>query len=186
MNKQIEMIDRVLNELQSNIARRAVEFFKYGWVIFAGCLTHYLLSLLGLHGWIKFVWMIVPVLCVLLGVMSGSRKSNHSNISTSEKLLGAVWGIVGLVMIYLSLVAPGLGFFPASMGLPIVLILFFILVAMTGITINHLPTIGLSSAFFLGSIAASAMGEAYHLPILTIVILLGFILPSYLIKAKFL
>jgi len=30
MNDQIEMIDQVLGELQKNIARRAVDFFRIG------------------------------------------------------------------------------------------------------------------------------------------------------------
>jgi len=185
MNDQIEMIDRVLGELQKNVAQRAVVFFRFGWVIFAGCISHYLLLLLGKEEWLRVVWIAVPIVCISQGILSGILTQRHTSISHSEKLLGGVWGVAGLVMIYISLIAPRLGLMPKELGLPMVLLILFFPIILTGIAIKHTPTIVLSSLFFFGSIAVSALDLNYHLHILTLVILFGLILPSHLIRVTF-
>ena len=186
MNEQLEMIDRVMGTLQKNVARRAVEFFRYGWVILAGCIFHYLFMCLGKPEWVTVVWIAVPILCILLGLVTGIGSTNRSNISISEKLLINTWGIIGLVLIYLSLIAPRLGFVPGALVLPLVMILMFISVVLTGLAIKHTATIALSSCWFFGSIAASLLPGTYHVHILALVVLFGYLLPAYLIKVKFL
>ena len=186
MNDQIEMIDKVLRELQKNIAQRAVDFFRIGWVIFFGGLVHYLLAYLNRYGLIQILWIIVPGLCVLVGIISNSRRSDYTSLSTSGKLLVNVWGVVGVSMIYLSLIAPRLGFMPWDMGIPMVFICMFISVSITGLAIKHTPTIYLSLLWIAGSVAASILDPAFDIHILMAVVLLAFLLPSYLIKAKYL
>jgi len=186
MNDQIEMIDRVLGELQKNIAQRAVDFFRIGWVIFFGGIVHYLLAYMNRYDLIQIVWIIVPGLCVLVGLLSNSRRSDYTSLSTSGKLLVDVWGVVGVSMIYLSLIAPRLGFIPSELGIPLVFMCMFISVSITGLAIKHTPTILLSMLWFLGSIAASSLDPKFDIHILMLVVLFAFLLPSYLIKAKYL
>ncbi len=185
MNEQMEILDQVLGELQKNVARRAVQFFRYGWIILAGCLTHFLLVFLGKEAWLEYIWIAVPVLCILLGVASGFSSSNQSNVSLSEKQLMNTWGIVGFLMIYISFVAPNLGFIPEELILPLVMTLMFVSIIITGLTIRHTPTILLSSLWFLGSITASMVPGEFFVHILTVVVVLGYLLPAYLIKAKY-
>ena len=186
MNDQIEMIDQVLRELQKNIAQRAVDFFRIGWVIFFGGLLHYLLAYMNRYDLIQIVWIIVPGLCILVGIIANSRRSDYTSLSTSGKLLVNVWGIVGVCMIYLSLIAPRLGYIPAEMGIPMVFICMFISVSITGLAIKHTPTIILSALWLVASVSASALNPIFHIHILMAVVLLAFLLPSYLIKAKYL
>ena len=186
MNDQIEMIDQVLRELQKNIAQRAVDFFRIGWVIFFGGLFHYLLAYMNRYDLIQIVWIIVPGLCILVGIISNSRRSDYTDLSTSGKLLVNVWGVVGVSMIYLSLIAPRLGYIPAEMGIPMVFICMFISVSITGLAIKHTPTAILSLFWIVASVSASALNPIYHIHILMVVVLLAFLLPSYLIKAKYL
>ena len=186
MNDQIEMIDRVLGELQKNIAQRAVDFFRIGWVIFMGGIVHYLFAYMHRYDLIQIVWIVVPGLCTLVGIVSNSRRSGFTSLSTSGKLLVNVWGVVGVSMIYLSLIAPRLGFIPTELGIPMVFICMFISVSITGLAIKHTPTILLSLLWLLGSIAASIMDPQFDIHILMAVVLLGFLLPSYLIKVKYL
>lgn len=185
MNKQLDMLDQLVGELQKNVARRSVVFFNTGWVILAGCLSHFMLVYLGQEQWIQINWIVVPILCIILGLVTGLRSPNSSNISHSELFLKSVWGVVGLVMIYLSLIAPRFGFIPWDSGLPLALILLFIPIMITGITIKHLPTMALSSVWFVGSIAASTISAQFHVHILTLVVILGYLLPAYLIKARY-
>jgi|FLOH01.1.fsa_nt_gi hypothetical protein len=185
MNNQIEMLDHVLGELQRNVARRAVEFFRFGWVILAGCVAHFILAYIGAYNWIQAVWIVVPILCTLLGVVSGMKRSNRYNKSISEKLLINIWAVVGLVMIYLSFIAPRLGLFPDTIVLPLVMTLMFISIILTGLTIKHPPTIVLSFLWFAGSIVAAILPLEYYVHILTVVVVLGYLLPAYLIKVKF-
>ena len=185
MNNQIEMIDHVLGELQKNVARSTMQFFVIGWVLLAGCIMHLLLGVMGKPEWIKINWIIVPIASVLLGLISGFSNKVPQHISTSEKLLKNVWGVVGLVMVYLSFIAPLFGIIPKEIVLPVILSLMFISVIITGLTIKHTPTIILSSFWFIGSIVISFVQPEYYVHILMIVVLAGYLLPAYLIKVKF-
>lgn len=185
MNNQIEMIDHVLGELQKNVARSTMQFFLIGWVLLAGCIMHLLLGVMGKYEWIQINWIIVPIASVLLGLISGFRQKVPTHMSTSEKLLKHVWGVVGLVMIYLSFIAPLLGIIPQTIVLPVILSLMFISVVITGLTIKHTPTIILSSLWFIGSVVISYVPPEYYVHILLVVVLGGYLLPAYLIKVKF-
>ncbi|NQV15637.1 hypothetical protein HQ531_09285 [bacterium] len=185
MNEQIEMIDRVLGELQKNVAAKAAKIFLLGWGIVLGCITHLLLGYFDKYEWLMVNWIVISFLSMILGILMFGRDTSRSKSSKHEILLLNLWGVAGLVQLYIGFVAPYAGFIESENALPMVLLIMFISVMVTGLAVDHRPTIGLSIFWVIGSITASLLPDQFQVLVLLVVVLCGFLLPSYLIKVKF-
>lgn len=185
MKEQVEIIDKVLSEMQQNIANESWHLLMWGWLVLISCTAHYALTSQGLFNWLPALWLTTMGSGILTEVLVSLRKNKKAySITFADKVMISVWGAISLSNMLIAFIAPHFGVIPYTAVIPLIMLLIWVATLVTGITINYTPATALSFAWLLGALICANIKPENQILVMAGSTLLGFLAPSYALKLK--
>jgi hypothetical protein len=185
--ESLDIITKMVDRAKQNYSADSFYYIMWGWLVFVAALLSYFLSPI-LKGNIGLIWLLMP----LGGVVSfiyGYKNNKIQKIKTHvETSINNVWLTLGLAFISV-MIATALG--QMFDFLPVFILLYGIGIFLTGRFLQFLPMIiggSLCFPLFILCLYFSILDENNYLKqylVLAIAILVSYIVPGHLLKAKY-
>jgi len=179
--ESIELIQRMIKSAQHDIEDDSFYFLLWGWAVFFACVLNFVLMKLG-SAYPFIGWMILMPLAGVVTAVYGSKKERKSKVKSYVDSLMKYVLISFLVSLFMVL------FFMGKLGLntyPMVMMVYGFWLFISGGALKFKPLIiGGIINWVLAAISFFLFFE-FQLIVLGIAVLLGYIIPGYMLKSKF-
>jgi len=183
MNEQLEILDKALANLRGNYADNSWHLFMWGGLILSACAFHYaFMAVLQRPELISWAWGVAVIFGVSTEVIVGVRSAQGSRgVSYLEKSIATVWALLGIAMSLLAFVAPAAGLIDYQAIIPLVMLLVWVGALFTGISIRFAPLTVLGNTWLVAVVIALAVPAANQLLLMSMSIVVGYLLPGFLL-----
>ncbi|MGB3465121.1 MAG: hypothetical protein WBA74_07625 [Cyclobacteriaceae bacterium] len=174
------IIESMITTAKGNVASNQYYFVMWGWVIALINLFVYVSETFFEFAYAQMAWMI----CFPLGIFTAihaARKAKERKVKTHlDDLFKYMW--MGFFIAIIIIVAAGskIGYYIN----PMIILITSFPTLVTGLAIRFKPLIYGGTAFWLFAAAGFASPHEYHSLIGAIAIIIGYLVPGYLLKRK--
>lgn len=183
LNKEesLELITRMINQAKSNYNKRGSFFFLlWGWAVMLANIGHYMLGKFSDYPHPYIVWLIAIPAGIISGIYGARLSRKALVVSHLDRLYGKIWLAVGLGIIICLLFMSKLSFNHNA----VILLLSGIGTYISGVLLRFSPLIWGSIALGVASIVAFNVPMIDQYLVGGVGILLGYLVPGYLLKNK--
>lgn len=178
--ESLAVIMNMIQTAKTNIRDESFYFLLWGWLVFSASLSNYFLIKYN-SGYASMAWMLMPVGGIITAIY-GFRQHKQQKVKTyvdefMKYVLIAF--LTSLCIILLSMQKLGLNTYP------MILIVYGIWLFVSGGVIRFSPLLAGGIINWLFAIAAFFVPFEIQLLFLAIAVLLGYIIPGYLLKRKY-
>lgn len=182
MESRIELIEKMINSTKSDLSKNSFPFLLWGWLVFAASLLHYALMFLTQykHPYIAWLLMVIGGIIHFIYVFRQEKKSKSK--SFTDQALRGIW-----VSFSISIALLLLGMYAQSPEIvyPYFIILYAIAIFATGYVLEFKPLVyGALSNWIIAGFCLFQPFQ-FQLLLLALAILLSYIIPGYMLKAKY-
>jgi len=177
-NESLEIISKAISQAKSNAGRGgSFQIIWWGWIIALANLGHYFLDVQGYeHPYI--VWILTIPAATVSGIY-GYRQGKKSKITTHmDEVYGQIWIAVFVVIITLVVFMAKLGYNHN----PAILCVAGIGMYVTGVLLRFKPVIAGAVLLWLGAIVAFNVDITSQYLVAGITIMIGYLIPGYILK----
>lgn len=177
--ESLKIISKAINQTKENIKEQSFYYIMWGWLISIASFTNYLLLLLTDIKKSYITWLILmPIGWIISIVYSKKREKNMKYETQLDTFLKNLWIVIGVSFIGVIYISYTLKINPT----PFTLLLAGIGTLVSGLTMKFKPLSigGIILLFF--SIISLFVGNYETLLINGIAIILGYLIPAYLLK----
>ena len=177
------LINEMILTAKHGLADDSFHYLLWGWLVFIASMTNYILMVVVKT---EYNWLPWPVLMSLGGVIAviySIREKRNRKVKTYvDSFLGYTWTAV-LVALFLTIFIGGrLG---VTAVYPCILILYGIGLYISGRAFSFMPLVIGSTGCWLCAIIACFVSIDIQLVLVGLSVLLGYIIPGYILKLKF-
>lgn len=178
-SESLALIANVILEAKSRFKENGFSFIFLGICSFIASLGQFILLKFELYQINYYPYFIMPI----AGVITYFYYKNKNSVAKAKNIIGSMLKILGIIVGFNAMIAGF--FFWAKFGIaliPFMLILFSIWLALTGVLVKN--NIFLASGIVINVIAYLSffVGREYHPLILSIVSLIGIVIPGILLN----
>lgn len=177
--ESLNLISNTINKTKENIKEQSFYFLVWGWQVTIASFTHYLLLSYTdfLHSYLTWI-IIIPIGWILTIIYSKKQIANMKYETYLDRFLKYLWIVIGISFINIIFICSFLKVIPTSL----ILLLAGIGTLITGLTMKFKSlTIG-GIMFFAFSIVSLFVSNTETLLVNGIAIILGYLIPAYLLK----
>lgn len=178
--QSLEVIMQMINKAKSNIEDNSFYFLLWGWLVFIASLCHYFLLMVNYDK--PFLpWMLMPaggILSAIYGARQSKQQRSTSYVDDFMKYVLIAF-LVSLCLVLVFMSRLGLGTYP------MVMLVYGIWLFINGGAIRFNPLLIGGVINWIIAIAAFFVGFDMQLLLLAAAVLLGYIIPGYMLKNKF-
>lgn len=181
--ESLELIQSMINKTKDSVADDSFYFLLWGWLVFACCLTEFILKVYLRYPNHYFVWLLMPVAGVISGVY-GSRQARQKKVkSFVDESLDHLW--IALGMAFIVLVIVNMSSAGWQMAFTYYILLYAIGTFISGRLLRFRPLVagGLIN-FALAAISAQFPYD-YQLLIGSVAIMASYIIPGHLLRNRY-
>lgn len=179
-SESIQVIQRMITTAKNELMDDSFHFRLWGWLVFAASMGHYILWKIDFDK-PYLVWMLMPlggILAFIYGKRQHERQRVKSYIDDVMKyvLLAFLFSLI-IILVFMS-----------KLGLnayPMVMVIYAVLLFVSGGAVQFRPLIIGGVANWVLGIAAFFVTFDVQLLLLATAVMIGFIIPGHLLKAKF-
>jgi Flp pilus assembly protein TadB len=178
--ESLRIIKNMIQSAKNDFEDDSFQYLFWGWLVFVAAITHYVLLQMN-NEYASFVWILMPI----GGIVSAlrSRKSNKEKKAKSyvEQFIGHISTafLVSLCIILFSI--PHL----QESCYPVILVLYGIFLYVCGSVIEFNPLRIGGALNWIAAIIAFNVTFDIQLLVLASAVLVGYIIPGYLLKRKY-
>ena len=186
--ESLQLISRTIASIKEDFRRDNYYFILWGWVISLACILQFtmlraLISIkayehLNLYSWI--IWGILVAIGTALGYRHRSGKDTGIIKSHTGKFFIILWQTSGVAMVLAVLISLKYHIIPG----PFILTITGLATLISGRLISFKPLIYGGIAFFAFAAAASFLNNEYQLLISASAIIVGYLVPGYMLKSS--
>ena len=187
-NESLIVITEMINNLKEDYKDDAYSFILWGWTITLACITHFIIiqihcryEIFSRMGLISMVlWVAFVTAGFIIHYMHKMREAKHKprNRSLYERFIKALWLAAGLNMVVIIFLCFKFEIYPPVLIMPIIGMATMIM----GLMIRFKPIIAGGFIFFAATIIAAFWLYEYSLIVDAVAIILGYLVPGYLLK----
>ncbi len=177
-NESLEIISRAISQAKRNAARGgSFQILWWGWVIALANLGHYILYMIS-YQYPYVVW-IVTIPAVIVSALYGYNTSKKSKVvSHMDQVYGHIWTAAFVAIMTLVVFMSKLGYNHN----PAILLVAGVGMYTTGILLKFKPVIIGAIVLWLGAVIAFFVGVHEQYLVAGITIMIGYLIPGYLLK----
>ena len=178
--ESLELIQRMIRSTQGNFSHDSFYYLFWGWLVFAAALGHYLLMQLQV-AWAPAVWALMPLGAVVTLLYSKKQNDKTTVRTHIDRVLGYLWLGLG-ISFFLVLM---LGSKNSQLTYPIIMVLYAIGLFTSGGAMQFRPLIIGAVCCWILAVVAYFLPFELQLLCLAAAVLLGYIIPGHMLRAKF-
>jgi hypothetical protein len=178
--ESLQIIEKMINRTKENIHENSFYFLLWGWIVLIGILGQTILANFTDFAKPYLTWLVI-IIGLIINIIYAMRQGKKTRISTHvDKVNFMVW-IAFLVSYTITIV------FMAKLNYNIVPIIFLLTgnaTFLTGIVIKFKPLIWGGIVFWIGAIGLFILPGNLNIFIPPLAIILGYLVPGYLLKSQ--
>ena len=180
-NESLEIITRAIAQVKKNAGGKEGSFqlLWWGWIIALANLAHYLLAIN--HYEHPYIVWVVTVPAAIVSAVQGYRSGKKRKIRTHmDDVYGQIWMATFVVIITLVLFMARLDYNHN----PAILCAAAIGMYVTGVLLRFKPIVIGAIVLWMGAIVAFNVGVNEQYLVASVAIMLGYLVPGYLLKRE--
>jgi len=184
--QSLELIESMISRARNTFTDNSHLYLLWGWVVFSCSVLQFLLNNVFHYERHYLVWMLTWLVAVYQ-VFYLAKKRKKTRVKTySDHIINFVWisFIVSMVLM-IFIIGRGLDDRTYHILNPVFLALYGIPTFLTGIIIRFKPLVTGGISCWVLSLGASFTPADYHVLLIAAAMLVAWIIPGYLLKAKF-
>jgi hypothetical protein len=181
--QSLQLIDAMINKAKNRFNENGFLYLLWGWIIFICAIVHFIALKFQLFTKPEIIWLstIGATLYQIVYLIKAKKKETVKTYS--DGILDAVWMCFGICMGILSFIIGKNNLWEYMY--PLVLMFYGIPTFLSGAVMQFTPLkIGGIVCWAL-AIASTFVSPLYYLLLLSLAVLVAWIIPGYLMKAKF-
>lgn len=182
-NESIALIEDMINKAKSNFSDDSFLYLLWGWVIFICSIGHFILLKTELVKYPEYIWALTWI-AVLIQIFYIFKVEKKKRVKTyTDEIIGYIWMSFGFTMFFITII---LGYSSSWVILyPLLLFLYGTPTFLSGAIIKFMPLkIGGIVCWGLAFVAKFTP-NIYILLLLATSVIAAWIIPGYLLKAKY-
>jgi len=178
--QSLEIINNMIESTKSQVRKNAFYFLLWGWVTLIACLLHYIFLKTAITEKPHMAWLIVIIGVVATLVYNFKRSKDDEPFTHLNKILALTW--LSFFISYLIIIVYLKEFNYKAYQL--VFILTGSATFISGMIIKFRPILYGGILFWIGSIISFHLSYENQILISIPIIILGYLIPGYLLKRK--
>ena len=177
--ESLHIISDAINKTRENIRGQSFYYLLWGWIVTIASFSHYVLASNTNFKMEYLPWLIlIPIGWITSIAYSIKREKTKPYQTYFELFLKYLWIVLGISFILVVFISAKLKINPTAL----VLLLAGIGTFISGLTLKFKPLIIGGLLLFIFSIISLFVDKSYILLIHTIAIIVGYLIPAYLLK----
>jgi hypothetical protein len=180
--ESLKIIEEMVNKAKNNYSDNSFYFIFWGWLAFIAAISQYfLIPIIGGQK-SSMVWLLMPLGGVVSMFYGMKQSKKQKVVSHIESMIGFIWLGMGLgfVVLMTGMTQPN-----AANLLPMFILLYAIGTFITGGVLKFKPLIVGGSLCFVICLLAFHSPISSQLLLLALAVLVSYLIPGYMLKAKF-
>lgn len=178
--ESLDIIQNMITKTQRQYSDDSFYYIMWGWLVFAASMAHFLLIQLNVEQ-APVVWLLMPI-GGIVSMIYGAKQNKKEKIKTHvNTFMGYLWGAMVISMI----VVLAMGFRLEDKTYPVLILIYGIGTFVSGGLLNFKPLIIGGIICFILSLVSFFMVFEYQLLFIALAMLVSYIIPGHLLKAKF-
>ncbi|MEO6305358.1 MAG: hypothetical protein ABIP51_19510 [Bacteroidia bacterium] len=179
--ESFQIISAMINTAKNKLADDGFHLIFWGWLVTICALTQYITLKLNIE-WGGWVWMLMPLGGIISGIY-GYKQGKKQKVKTHiDVYLGYVWGGF-IVAMFITLAFGNIHGIKATYFF--LMLLYGLATLITGGILNFKPLIYGSLFSFAFAILSVFLGEVDQFLCISGALLLSYVIPGHLLRAKF-
>ncbi len=179
--ESLAIIEQMMTKAKENVSNDSFYFILWGWLVFIASLANFILDPI-LKEDASLVWLLMP-LGGLISFIYGKKQNKKQDVKTYiESYLGYLWLAMGFAMAIIMFVMIK---FNNQQVMPMFILLYAIGTFTSGGILQFKPLIIGGSISFILCVVAFFVTDYYQLLFIALSVLLSYIIPGHLLKAKY-
>lgn len=179
--ESLSIIQSMVSKTQRQFSDDSFYYIMWGWLVLAASMIHFVLLQLDIQE-APMGWLLMPVGGVV-SIIYGAKQSKKEKIKTHVgNYMGYLWGAMGMAMLVVLGMGVKLG---AENVYPILILIYGIGTFVSGGLLSFKPLIVGGVVCFVLSVGSFFMEFQYQLLFIATAMLVSYIIPGHLLKAKF-
>lgn len=181
--ESLAMIEGMINKAKNKFSDDSFLYLLWGWVVFGCSIGHFIMLKFNLFKNPEIIWMLTWVTVIIQIVYLIKQKKKERVKTYTDEIINYLWVTFGLSMFLITVILTKTNTW--ILMYPIVLMLYGIPTFLSGVIMRFTPLkVGGIVCWGL-SIAATIVQPIYVLLLLSLAMLAAWIIPGYLLKARF-
>ena len=178
--ESLRIITHMISQAKSGIRENGFLYLLWGYLVFGASLCHFILMEVGYqHPYIAWSVMFVgAIISFVYGIRQGKKQKVKTHFG---RTMGFLWGAFSISLFIVLGAMAKLG--PEN-TYPMILILYGIGTFVSGGVLQFKPLIAGGIACWLMAIACYFLSFKYQLPVLSLAVLIAYIIPGHILKAR--
>lgn len=181
--ESLAIIEGMINKAKNNFSDDSLLYLLWGWVVFFCSITHFMLLKLAIVQHPEMVWMLTWVAAIVQIIYLIKQKKKERVKTYADEIISFLWICFGISMFTITFIFARMNTWIVMY--PIALLLYGFPTFLTGIIMKFKPLKIGGIICWLLSIGATFIEPVYALLFLAIAMLAAWIIPGYLLKARF-
>jgi len=182
----LQLIEGMLNQAKNRFSDNSFLYLLWGWVIFFSSIGHFILLKADWFKHPEVIWMSTWVAVILQIIVMRKQQQKETVKTYADEIMGYIWSAFGISGFCLAVIIFGwrsVITWPVSYSL--ILMLYGIPTFLSGAVMRFKPLmIGGVGCWILAMISAF-VPTLYILLLLALAVVMAWIIPGYLLKAKY-
>lgn len=183
--ESLSLISEMINNVKGEYKQNAFYFLFWGWLITLACITHFVGITFLVHnewydkiGLLSFInWSVYIIIGAVIQYWYRAKKPEKAR-SSYNRFFSILWQVAGLSMIVSAFISLNFNVYPTV----IILVIVAMSTLITGIVVRFTPFILGGIIFFVAALVSTYFLYEYSLLVCAGAIILGYIIPGYLLK----
>ncbi|HXD77529.1 MAG TPA: hypothetical protein VN616_06955 [Puia sp.] len=177
------VIQTMIDKAKSTVADNSFYFLLWGWLVFAGAVGQYILKVIVQTPWHPLVWNVMFI-GVIVSAVHGSRQKRGRTVKTYvDEGLRNIWSVIGVVQFLIVYVFMRRGDWQHCYT--IFILTYSIGCYLTGRLLRFPPLVWGAAICWGLAVASVSFGEDANILLLAAAILGSYIIPGYLLRARY-
>ena len=186
MEEQLKVIQDMLEKTRHSIAHNGIFLILWGWLVMVASLGQYVLVYFNRPEWIGWQWLILMSGGGIASIIIGLRSNKTAGVKTfASQAISALWIACGLAMFLIGFVAQPLGVITMQALNPMIMIILWIGIIVTGRIIEWKPLQWSGVVWFVAAIISMNIDWYYHGWIMAITLIPGYLIPGYTLQRMY-
>ncbi len=177
------IIEGMINKAKNNFTDDSFLYLLWGWVVFGCSIGHFLMLKFNLFKNPEIIWMLTWVTVIIQVVYLTKQKKNERVKTYTDEIISYLWVTFGISMFMITIIFTKTNTW--QLLYPILLLFYGIPTFLTGIIMRFTPLKVGGIICWCLSIAATIVSPIYALLLVSLAMLAAWIVPGYLLKARF-
>lgn len=182
-NESLKLIESMIYKAQNRFSENGTLYLLWGWVVFFCSIIQYLLLKFTVYTNAAMIWS-VTILVLIYQIFYLSKKHKKEKVKTyTDEIIGYVWMTFGICMGLFSIIMGKLNIW--MLFYPFIFLFYGIPTFLSGAIMRFKPLMFGGICCWILSIAAIFLTSLEVILLFIPAVLFGWIIPGYLLRARF-